>query len=335
MNLQSVIVTAISGQMKKTPSGWHTINCPMCTKRGHARNDTRHRGGFKFSDIASYHCFNCGYKASFTPGRLLGKKMQDLLIEIGVSDQKVKELQFEAMKNKDQDQDISKSYSSITTFKEVALPKDAMFLDSIVNNYNPPTDAVYVYKYLMDRNLDFYTKFYWSPDPYMKINRRAIIPFYAEGKIVGYTARLIETLDNVPKYYSSVQPGYLYNIDNLYKKRKYVIITEGVLDALSINAISSLGNKLTQGQIDLINAVDKTVIVCPDRDKSGSNLIDVALENNWMVSFPEWENDIKDCADAVKKYGRIYTLKSVIDSAISNKAKIEIYKKIGVQDARQ
>ena len=334
MNLQSVIVTAISGKMKKTPSGWHTVNCPMCTTRGHARNDTRHRGGFKFSDIASYHCFNCGYKASFTPGRLLGKRMQDLLIGIGIPDQRVKELQFEAMKNKDQEQNITKSYTSVTDFNQIDLPKGSQMLDRIINDYNPPADAVYVYKYLMDRELDFYNKFYWSPDPYMKINRRAIVPFYAEGKIVGYTARLIETIDNVPKYYSSVQPGYLYNIDNLYKDRKYVIITEGVLDALSINAVSSLGNKLTQGQIDLINAVDKTVIVCPDRDKSGSNLIDVALENNWMVSFPEWENDIKDCADAVKKYGRIYTLKSVIDSAISNKAKIEIYKKIGVQDVR-
>jgi len=52
-----------------------------------------------------------------------------------------------------------------------------------------------------------------------------------------------------------------------------------------------------------------------------------------MVSFPEWENNIKDCADAVKHYGRLYTLKSVIDSAINNKAKIQVYKKIGIQNA--
>ena len=83
----------------------------------------------------------------------------------------------------------------------------------------------------------------------------------------------------------------------------------------------------------MLNIPQKVVIVCPDRDKSGSNLIDVALENNWMVSFPEWENNIKDCADAVKHYGRLYTLKSVIDSAINNKAKIQVYKKIGIQNA--
>ena len=330
MNLQSTILTAISGSTKKTPSGWHTINCPMCIKQGHTRPDKRHRGGFKFSDVVSYHCFNCNYKASFTPGRLIGRKLQTLLIEIGVSEQKVKELQFEAMKLKDDDIEIGKKYDSVTDFKAKNLPKGARLLRDIINDDNPPADALFVYKYIMDRDLEFYKDFYWSPDPYMKINKRLLVPFMAKGVTVGYTGRVIEDIPNVPKYYSDVQPGYIFNIDNLHTDRKYVIITEGVLDALSINAVSSLGNKLTQGQIDLINATGKTIIVCPDRDKSGSNLIDVAVENNWMVSFPKWGTGIKDCADAVKQYGRLYTLKSVIDSAVSNKAKIQVYKKIGV-----
>ena len=333
MNLQNTIMTTIAGRVKKTPSGWNTINCPMCTKNGHTRPDKRHRGGFKFSDVASYHCFNCGYKASFQPGRLLGRKMQTLLLEIGVSDHAVKELQFEAMKLKDADIEVTKKYDSVIDFKTKTLPKNSQVLADIIKQPNPPSDALFVYKYLMDRELDFYKNFYWSSDPYMKMNRRAIIPFYADKKLVGYTSRLIEDVQNVPKYYSDVQPGYIFNFDHLQRDRKYVIITEGVLDAIAINAVSSLGNKLTQGQIDLINSTQKVVIVCPDRDKSGSNLIDVALENNWMVSFPEWENNIKDCADAVKHYGRLYTLKSVIDSAINNKAKIQVYKKIGIQNA--
>ena len=71
------------------------------------------------------------------------------------------------------------------------------------------------------------------------------------------------------------------------------------------------------------------MIVCPDRDKAGTNLIDVALENNWMVSFPEWEDNIKDTADAVKEYGQVYTLKSIIQSAENNTAKIEVLKRLG------
>jgi DNA primase len=102
-----------------------------------------------------------------------------------------------------------------------------------------------------------------------------------------------------------------------------------VLDALAIDSVSSLGNKLTQGQIELINSIGKTVIVCPDRDKSGGNLIDVAVENNWLVSFPQWEENVKDCAEAVSKYGRLYTVQSVIDGAIGNIAKIKVLKTIG------
>ena len=235
------------------------------------------------------------------------------------------------MRLKEQEPEVTKRYQSITEFSERRLPANSKLLDQVINeSYNPPADAVFVYKYLMDRGIDFYKRFYWSPDPFMKMNKRVIIPFYADNKIVGYTSRIIAEEENIPKYYSDVQPGYLYNYDQLHNNRKYVIITEGVLDALVINAVSSLGNKLTQGQIDVINSVGKQVIVCPDRDKSGSSLIDVATENNWYVSFPDWKPTIKDCADAVTTYGRIQTLESIIESATNNMAKIQIYKKIGV-----
>ena len=260
MNLQSTILAFIGGKHKKTPSGWHTINCPMCVTQGHSA-DKRRRGGFKFSEVSSYHCFNCGYKASYTAGRLIGRKMRDLLINIGVPESKVKELQLIAMKEKDDNVVVNKQSHYANDFEEKQLPNNSVLLSEIIKGANPPTGALFVYKYLMDRGLDFYDKFYWSTDPYMKINERVIIPFYANGKLVGYTARVIKDYDNVPKYYSVVQPGYIYNFDHLYKDRKYIIITEGVLDALAIDSVSSLGNKLTQGQIDLINSIGKTVIV--------------------------------------------------------------------------
>lgn len=322
MDLQTVIISHIGARAKKTPSGWMSLNCPMCS-------DKRKRGGFKYSEIISYHCFNCGYKASYTPGRLLSKRIRELLLGIGVPDQKIKELQLQAMKEKDDDFQVQKADKWTLDFKEQKLPNNAVPFEHIINQKNPPTEALFVYKYIMDRKLDLFKGLYWSPDPYMKINERFILPFYFNNKVVGYTSRLIKEYENVPKYYSSVQPGYMYNMDNLFKERKYTVIVEGVLDALTINAVSSLGNKLTQPQIDLINGIGNTVIVCPDRDKAGTNLIDVALENNWMVSFPDWEDNIKDTADAVKEYGQVYTLKSIIQSAEHNTAKIEVLKRLG------
>jgi hypothetical protein len=42
-----------------------------------------------------------------------------------------------------------------------------------------------------------------------------------------------------------------------------------------------------------------------------------------MVAFPEWK-DCKDASDALTKYGRLYTITSIIDSAEKNSTKIEL-----------
>jgi hypothetical protein len=53
--------------------------------------------------------------------------------------------------------------------------------------------------------------------------------------IIGYNARGIDSVKM--KYYAQVNKDFLYNGDTLYLDRKYCIITEGVLDALSINGV--------------------------------------------------------------------------------------------------
>ena len=47
------------------------------------------------------------------------------------------------------------------------------------------------------------------------------------------------------------------------------------------------------------------------------------------VSFPLWEDDVKDAADAIHKYGKLYTLNSIIDARISNNTKISVKMRIG------
>ena len=183
MDIQTVILSHISSRSKKTPSGWIAINCPMCTSHGQARPDTRQRGGFKIGEVVSYHCFNCNYKASFTQGRLLNKRMRELLLSVGVPEQKVKELQFQAIKEQDNQQQVTGLSKWTLDFKEVALPKDAKPIEEVISQSNPPDDAVYVYKYMIDRGLDFHKNFYWSPDPYMKINQRLLLPFYYNQKL--------------------------------------------------------------------------------------------------------------------------------------------------------
>ena len=55
--------------------------------------------------------------------------------------------------------------------------------------------------------------------------------------------------------------------------------------------------------------------------------VKVEFIQGWSVAFPEWEDDIKDASDAVVRYGRLFTVKSILDSIETNATKIKILAK--------
>jgi hypothetical protein len=69
------------------------------------------------------------------------------------------------------------------------------------------------------------------------------------------------------------------------------------------------------------------VIVVPDNDKAGAVMIKTAIDQKWSVSLPDWGDDVKDVADAVKKYGRIYTIFTILQYREHNQIKITMLKK--------
>jgi DNA primase len=106
-----------------------------------------------------------------------------------------------------------------------------------------------------------------------------------------------------------------------------VFVVEGVFDAIAINGLAILHGDISEKQVDLIKALDKRVIVVPDRDKAGGKLITRAIELGWAVSFPDWDNDIKDANDAVHRYGKLATIISIVDSVETSKIKIKLRRK--------
>ena len=96
-----------------------------------------------------------------------------------------------------------------------------------------------------------------------------------------------------------------------------------MLDAWVVDGISILG-EIGQSKVDIVNRLQKEVIVCPDRDKKGHDLVNVAIENEWSVAFPKWDKDIKDAAAAAEKYGRLLTTHSIISSAVAGREKIQL-----------
>jgi DNA primase len=86
-------------------------------------------------------------------------------------------------------------------------------------------------------------------------------------------------------------------------------------------------NEPNETQASRINTLGKDVIVVPDNDRPGAKLVAKAVEYNWSVSLPPWEDDVKDVSDAVKKYGRLYTLYSILQYRETNVLKIQLLQK--------
>jgi DNA primase len=142
---------------------------------------------------------------------------------------------------------------------------------------------------------------------------------------VGYTGRKIKP--GRPKYITDSQSGYVFNIDNQTHDRKYVIVTEGQFDAIAIDGVGIMTNEPNEVQIMRLNSLGREVIVVPDKDRPGAKMLKAAISNNWSASLPPWEDDVKDIADAVKKYGRLYVLTTILHYRVQGEIKINLLKK--------
>ena len=163
----------------------------------------------------------------------------------------------------------------------------------------------------------------WSPAAGYK--DRVMIPFYHDGKVVGYTGRKIT--EGKPKYLTDSQSGYVFNLDAQTYDRKFVIVVEGQFDAIAIDGVGIMTNEPNDAQIMRLNNLGREVIVVPDKDKPGAKMLASAIKNNWAASLPPWEDDVKDVADAVKRYGRLYVITTILHYKVSNEIKIQLLKK--------
>ena len=60
-------------------------------------------------------------------------------------------------------------------------------------------------------------------------------------------------------------------------------------------------------------------------------LIKQAIDYDWSVAFPNWTEDVKDCADAVKKYGKLFVIVDAIKTAQHGAIRLEMAKKMQEQ----
>ena len=324
------VISYLPARRKPSASGWISFNAPCCEHNGETR-DRRSRGGIKTSAAGwSYHCFNCGYTASFIIGRNLSFKARKLLSWLGVPPEEVERINLESLRHKNMEglltdrERTSRTLQGIE-FEERELPPAA---ELVTTDHSPH------WGYLRIRGVpeNYPVMTVIENDSVHWTRPQVIVPFTYDNRVVGYSCRMLD--DRQPKYIHDTQPGYVFGTDLQGADWRYAVVVEGVFDALCIGGLAVLHAEINDAQARLIRSLDREIIVVPDQDAAGMKLVDRAVELGWSVSMPEWPADVKDVNDAVIKFGKLATLLTIVQARETSRIKIELRKKSLVKRLR-
>ena len=256
---------------------------------------------------------------------MLSHRYKKLLGWLGADKNTIDKLTIEAIKVREESMGATSYLNKVQTnleikFKTTQLPEDSEELDT-----TDPRHHRYA-QYLLSRGLvpDSYT-YYVTPTETGRNADRIIVPYYYNGQLVGNTSRFID--DRKPKYISEQQRGYVFNIDAQQSDHQVCIMVEGQFDAIAIGGCAYMGSTILDEQANVISRLRRKIIVVPDRDKTGMEVCERALELGYHISIPPWPADVKDVNDAVKRYGKLATTMSILQSATSSRIKVEMTRK--------
>lgn len=134
-------------------------------------------------------------------------------------------------------------------------------------------------------------------------SNRIIIPVFESNKLLYFQGRAVSK-EIIPKYLnpSFNKSSFIYNKEN-FDKEKSIIVTEGLLDAMSIGnqGCCCFGASVSDGFLEqLFKLTDKNVIIAFDNDKQGKistlKIIKESSFKNKLLFFvmPEKYKNIKD-----------------------------------------
>ena len=307
---------------KMSPSGWISANAVCCENRGQTP-DKRSRGGIIISNNGiSYSCFNCGFRASYQPGRPLYPKFIKLLEWLGIDDKTISQLKLESLRIA-KESGFEQKVIVRRDVKAIDMPKNCTLLES-----EPDLHKAHV-EFLKTRGFtpsDF--PFLVTSD--LVYRARVIMPFILHDTIIGYSARSINPNEKM-RYIMKKTCEYVFGMEWIQPDHEWLFVTEGLFDALSVKCLAVMHNEISDAQIEMICDLQKRVIVVPDLDLSGvanseNSLINTAITCGWSVSFPEWS--FKDINAAYVKYGSLFVVKHLLDSATDNITTIRLKQKL-------
>ena len=314
------LLSYITQKRKHTSSGWVSFNAPCCVHRGESQ-DKRLRGGLKQNEFDwSYHCFNCGFTASFVPGRPVSYKARKILGWLGVDSTDIERLNLESLKRKS----LLDLTAERNTIKQTQIDFDEKEVPEGVELVDPELDQHKHYQEYLDKR-GIVLEYPFLVDKKRGPRDRIVVPYTYKNRIVGHTSRYLD--NRTPKFINSQQPGYVFGYDLQKPNWTSAIVVEGIFDALSISGLACMHETISKEQAQLLKQLKRRIIVVPDQDRAGLSIIDAAVEHKFEVSIPEWPEDVKDVNDAVVRFGVAHTLQQIHQNAERSKIKIEMFKK--------
>jgi len=304
--------------------GWEAVRCHVC-------NDHTHkglRGAFLFDGSkVVYKCWNCGHMSVYDPyeHEYMPKKMIRTLEAFGVPTDEWQQviLSSPAYQHGAREHEHEKSTLIDIEPKEIKMPDFFYFLkDATPDDY--VADAAR--EYLIDEravNPDDYPFMLARKAENPKLHKwlgRVIIPIYKNNKLIFYTGRAL--YDATKKYETPATPKerILYGFDRLFEHTEApLIVVEGWFDGYAVDGVATLGNVITSYQHQWLDRSRREKIYIPDKFGDGKRAAEQALDFGWSISTPDIGSDCKDMSDAVKKYGKMYVMKSIMEKKTSDK----------------
>ena len=130
---------------------------------------------------------------------------------------------------------------------------------------------------------------------------RIMFPLHdALGRVVGFSGRIYQPSQNESKYMNSPESAIFIKGNTLYNYHRvgeatrqagYVIITEGFMDVIAFykagikNVLAIMGTALTNGHIQLLKRLTRTIYLCLDGDRAGRNATIKSMEILLQAGF--------------------------------------------------
>lgn len=294
-------------------TGFYEHKCRLC-------NDRSARAGWKIEpDQVFYSCFNCHFRASYEEGTgKFNRWMRELLHANGIIENDLHSITASLFFNRAERTDKEITLDSLQKVKlhtpEVSFPDRTLQLGSAGHDdFQEP-----LIQYLLDRRVDP-LKFYFSLDP--SHLRRVIIPFWRDQKLIYWQSRSIDR-EAKPRYRncSASKDAIIYGYDKLFEYSDApLFVSEGAFDAEVIDGICILGSSLNAAKVEILQKTRRRIIFVIDRDSNGADLGDEVIKQGWELTFVDSRAD--DVNDSVQKFGKLYTLYSLMKNATTKLTK--------------